>query len=205
MRLRSISSIVALIFSLVAVAAPNAAKFMKAAASQITASKGLTASFRIDTDSQGSTSGSIAVSGDKFAVKTPENATIYDGTTQWTISAADKEITLFEPTADEIAQINPFAIIQSYATNFNVKALSTGTKSSVKIQLTAKDSEAQISNVIITFNAADKLPNALDVTLNDGTRLYVTISDLNISASIPASQFEVSTKSYLGYQFIDMR
>ena len=185
-------------------AAVNAATFMKEASAALTSSQSVTASFKIVAQGQNATTGSISVKGNKFAVKSTANTTIYDGKTQWTISADDKEISVFEPTADEIAQVNPFAIINSYAKYYNVA--STGDDASnVKIKLTPKSAESNIKNVVITFAASTKLPKAMVITLDDGTALNVTISNVNTRANIQASTFVVTPGNYPGYEVIDMR
>lgn len=182
----------------------SASAFMKEAAAKVTASKSLTASFKVESAGQQTVTGNIAVQGDKFAVTTSVNSTVYDGKTQWTISNADKEISVFEPTADEIAQVNPFAVIKSYNRDYNLKALTSDTNN-VKIQLTPKKSDSSIKSIVITFAASSKLAKAMTITLDDGTVLHVTVSDIVVNANIPASRFVVSLKNYTGYDVIDLR
>lgn len=185
-------------------AAINATSFMKEAAAKITSSKAVTASFKIESAGQQTVTGDIAVQGNKFAVTTSVNSTVYDGSTQWTISNADKEISIFEPTADEIAQVNPFAIIKSYNRDYTVKLISSSGKT-VKIQLLPKEKNSTIKKILITFDSSTKLPELMTITLDDGTVLHVTINDIKTDANIQASRFVVSLKNYPGYEVIDLR
>lgn len=187
-----------------AVGAVNASAFMKEAAGMLTTSRSLTSGFKIESAGQQPVSGNIAVKGDRFAITTPISSTIYDGKTQWTISTSDKEISIFEPTSDEVAQVNPFAVIRNYNRDFNLKLLSSDS-STVKIQLTPKQSGSSIQSVVITFNALTKQPQHMSITLDDGTTLHVTITGLNMKADIPDSRFRVSQKDYPGYDMIDLR
>lgn len=185
-------------------AATGSASFMKDAAAALTSSKSASAAFRVECAGQPSVTGNIAVQGDKFAVTTSANSTIYDGKTQWTISNADKEISIFEPTADEIAQVNPFSIIRNYNRDYDLKPIASD-NSVVKVQLTPKNADSSIKKVMITFSASTKLPSLMAITLDDGSVLHVTISDISTNANIPSSRFVVSLKNYSGYEVIDLR
>lgn len=185
-------------------AAISASAFMKEASALLTSSKSITASFRIESAGQQPVTGEIAVKGDKFAVTTTVSSTIFDGNTQWTISANDREISIFEPTADEIAQINPFAIIKSYERNYNLKVLSSD-NSTVRMQLLPKHADSSIKKIIIVFGATSKLPKQMTIALDDGTTLHVTINDIKTNAGIHDSRFVVATKNYPGYEVIDLR
>ena len=205
MKIKSLLLILILALGMnVAGAAVTAAGFMKDAANMLTSSRSLTSGFKIESAGQQPVSGSIAVNGDRFAITTPVSSTVYDGKTQWTISTSDKEISIFEPTSDEVAQVNPFAIIRNYNRDFNIKLLSAD-NAAVKIQLTPKQSGSTIKSVIITFAAASKQPQKMSITLDDGTTLHVSISNLNMKADIPESRFKVSQKDYPGYDIIDLR
>lgn len=185
-------------------AAISASAFMKEASDLLTSAKSATASFGIKSAGQPDITGNIAIKGDSFAVRTSVNSTIYNGTTQWTISTADREISIFEPTADEIAQVNPFSIIKNYNRNYNLKMLSAD-KSTVKVELTPRDTDSTIKTITISFGAASKLPKQMSITLDDGTVLHVSINDIKTNVDILSTRFSVSTKDYPGYEVIDLR
>lgn len=185
-------------------AAVNAYAFMKEASALLTNSKSITASFKIESAGQESVIGTIAVKADKFAVKTSVSSTVYNGKTQWTVSTDDREISIFEPTPDEVAQINPFAIIRSYERDYSLKTISSNA-STVKMQLTPKSKGSSIKSIIITFAAPSKHPMSMAITLDDGTLLKVTISDIKTNVDIPASRFTITKKDYPGYEIIDLR
>lgn len=187
-----------------AVAKINAGAFMNEAAKTIITSKSIEASFKIESNGQTTIIGDIAVKGEKFAITTTANSTIFNGKTQWTISSDDKEISVFEPTADEIAQINPFSVIGSYEKNYNVKLISSD-NSVVKIQLTPKKKETSIKKIVITFGTKTKLPQRMILTLDDNKVLSIGIFDVRTNADIQSSCFEVIDKNYPGYEIIDLR
>ncbi len=182
----------------------TAGAFMNEAAKTIITSKSIEASFKIESNGQTTIIGDIAVKGEKFAITTTANSTIFNGKTQWTISSDDKEISVFEPTADEIAQINPFSVIGSYEKNYNVKLISSD-NSVAKIQLTPKKKETSIKKIVITFVTKTKLPQRMILTLDDNKVLSIGIFDVRTNADIQSSCFEVIDKNYPGYEIIDLR
>lgn len=204
MRLKTIISLLLLISGVnIAGAAVSASSFMKEAAEKITSSKSVSATFKIESAGQPTVTGNIAVQGDKFAINSSVSSTIYDGTTQWTISDSDKEISIFEPTDEEIAQVNPFAVIKAYNRDYKLKLISSD-KNNVKIQLTPK-ANSSIKNIVVTFAATTKTVQQMTLTLDDGTVLHIKVSDITSNANIPASKFVVNLKNYNGYEIIDLR
>ena len=187
-----------------AVAKINAGAFMNDAAKTIITSKSIEASFKIESNGQTAIIGDIAVKGEKFAITTTANSTIFNGKTQWTISSDDKEISVFEPTADEIAQINPFSIIRSYEKNYNIKLISSD-NTAVEIQLIPKKKDTSIKKIVITFGAKTKLPQRMMLTLDDNKVLSIGIFDVRTDADIKSSRFEFIDKNYPGYEIIDLR
>lgn len=205
MRFKTVITLILLSINLyVAQASVSVSTFMKEAAEKITSSRSLTSSFKIESQTQNPLSGKIAIKGNKFALTTAVSSTVYDGKTQWTISTTDKEISVFEPTDEEIAQVNPFAIIRNYNKDYSVKLISSD-KNIVKIQLIPKQTQTSIKNVVITFAAATKQPQKMSITLEDGTVMQITISEIKTNVDIPASRFVVQTKDYPGYEIIDLR
>ena len=129
--------------------AQNASNVLTQASNKFANSKSITASFSI-IDNGHSQNGSIIVAGNKFVISTPQLSTWFDGKTQWSYSSSVNEVNITNPTADELQQINPFAIISSFRNNFNASMLNSP-KGSFKIQLTPKKSNQSIKKVELTF------------------------------------------------------
>lgn len=193
-----------LLTSLAASAAESAADVIKKASDLLSASSGTTASFRMASDADGSMPGTIAMSGTKFNVATTQNTTIFDGATQWTIDPQTMEVSIYDPTPEELQQINPLGFIKGAAQNFTPKLVSSA-GGNIKVQLTPKIKDSQIKKATITFSAATGLPSSIAMTLSDGTSLNIAISNLKLNQQIPSSKFKVGTKDYPGYDFVDLR
>ena len=62
--------------------------------------------------------GSMTMSGKKFTFNLGNIAVWYNGTLQWALNRSDNEVTLTKPTAAEVVESNPFAILTSYKQHY---------------------------------------------------------------------------------------
>lgn len=151
-----------------------------------------------------STDGTIIISGDKFHLSTPLLSIWYDGRTQWTYSAETNEVNITEPTIEELQQVNPFAIINSFRKQFNATLLKSA-NSMYRIQLTPlKSVDTSINKAIVTLNASTLYPTEIALTIDNN---IITIKTKNIKAikTIPHKAFVFDQKKYANAEIIDLR
>ncbi len=190
--------------ALLPMSAENVATVLKKASDKLNASRGTTAAFTIQDSNSGVSKGSISIAGSKFALATSYNTTIFDGKTQWTVDKQAKEVSIYDPTAEEIAQMNPLSLIKS-ATSSYKSTLVKSAAGTYKVQLIPKAKNASLKKINITFNSATYLPSVVDMYLADGNYVQIKISDVKLNVTLPASTFSVTKKSYPGYDFVDLR
>lgn len=151
-----------------------------------------------------STDGTITISGDKFHLSTPLLSIWYNGRTQWTYSAETNEVNITEPTVEELQQVNPFAIINSFRMQFNATLLKSA-NSMYRIQLTPlKSVNTSISKAIVTLNASTLYPNEIALTIDNN---IITIKTKNIKAikNVPHKTFVFDEKKYPNAEIVDLR
>ncbi len=174
------------------------------AAAKITAAKGITAYYKLTADGGASESGTLYFKGRKYAIYGKTQSTVFNGTTQWTITPDVKEINIYEPTADEVLASNPLEIIRSWSANFNASKLKSSA-GKFKVQLKPKRGDASLKSVTITLNSTTWIPSEMTITSPDGSTGTFVLSDVRLDANIPDSRFIINQNSYPGYEFIDMR
>ncbi len=170
----------------------------------LTSKGSLSASFNIYTDVANKTQGQIKVSGKKYLFTSAVNNVIFNGKTQWNIDKQTKEVNIYQPDNDEIAQTNPFAIISAYKTAYKSKLLSSSS-SSYKVELTPTSNAQSLKKVVVTINAASMLPTKVVMTLTDGNTLQIDITDIKTGVNISSSNFVFKKSSYPGYEIVDLR
>lgn len=193
-------SLIATSFSL---SAQNAANILAQASNKFSNSKSISATFSI-IDNGHSQNGSITVAGNKFVISTPQLSTWFDGKTQWSYSSSVNEVNITNPTADELQQINPFAIISSFRNNFNATMLNAP-KGSYKIQLTPKKSNQSIKKVELTLNSSTYFPSLIVITAKNNTKATIKVKSIKAGGAQSASTFTFNAKKYPGVEIIDLR
>ena len=183
--------------------AQNASNVLTQASNKFANSKSITASFSI-IDNGHSQNGSIIVAGNKFVISTPQLSTWFDGKTQWSYSSSVNEVNITNPTADELQQINPFAIISSFRNNFNASMLNS-TKGSFKIQLTPKKSNQSIKKVELTLNSSTYFPSLIVITAKNNTKATIKVKTINAGGVQSTSTFTFNAKKYPGVEIVDLR
>lgn len=184
-------------------AVETASGILNSSANKIKSAKSLVASYVITADGH-KQDGIMTISGERFTISSPQMVSWYDGKTQWTYTSHTGEVNITEPTAEELQQINPFAIIRSFSNNYKAQQLKSpaGTK---KIRLTALSPKSDIKTVILTLNAKTLYPTRIDLTMGNRQSVAIQISAVEEGPTLPAANFRFDAKKYPGVQVVDLR
>lgn len=184
-------------------AVETASGILNSSANRIKSAKSLVASYVITADGH-KQDGIMTISGERFTISSPQMVSWYDGKTQWTYTSHTGEVNITEPTAEELQQINPFAIIRSFSNNYKAQQLKSpaGTK---KIRLTALSPKSDIKTVILTLNAKTLYPTRIDLTMGNRQSVAIQISAVEEGPTLPAANFRFDAKKYPGVQVVDLR
>lgn len=183
--------------------AESAADLIKRSADKMRSAQSVTATYTTSAGSHKG-SGTIIISGDRFHISSPGEITVwYDGRTQWAYSPATGEVNIIEPTPEELAQINPFAIIGAFSRGYKASMLKApaGQK---KILLTATSRKFDISKVTVTLGT-DMLPKHLSITTADGHTLNVAVTSIKLGGKISEATFRFDKKKFPKARITDLR
>lgn len=150
-------------------------------------------------------SGTIKLAGNKFYWKTPTMTVWYNGQLQWAYVASTQEVNLTEPTAAEVASINPYILINTYKQNFTVKALKSKNSQLRVAELTPKKKGTNIERVVITVNASSWTPQSFQLYYSDRTRSTIVLSKYTTGQNFPDATFVFDKKQYPNAEIIDLR
>lgn len=147
--------------------------------------------------------GSITIAGNKFKMSVGDVAYWYNGKTLWSYFKANSEVYVSEPTAEELAEINPVSLLNSITGQCTYTSIKARTgKTAVKC--TAKSTTLPFSSMTVTLDAANH-PTAIKVVPRQGDTVTLSISNLTIGKAIKASTFTFNPKDAPGADVIDMR
>lgn len=142
----------------------------------------------------------LTMSGDCFIMDFGEAKIYYDGTTQWAYNVPDAEVTIVEPTEEELSEINPLRILQRLEADYDGTVVSGNPNS---VRLTPKTDTSDIAEVAATFSEVTGWPVSLTVITASGRADISNISFTTSAAKTPVSAFKFKAPS--GVTIIDLR
>lgn len=129
---------------------------------------------------------------------------LFDGKTQWTIDYDSQEISITEPTAEELAEVNPLAFVQNYKKNFNVSLVSQN-GGTYTIKMTALRKSSYIRSAQVVISAETWMPTHVTALLSTGQTLTIRIFSPVKGKPLAPSSFKFNAKDFEGYEIIDLK
>lgn len=190
------------------VVAQSGTEALDKAVSKLEASNGTSAAFTLTlfnalNEPVEKQSGTLKLRGDKFYWKTGTMTVWYNGKQQW--AYLNGEVNLTEPTAEEIAAVNPYILINTYKQNFQVKALKAKNNKESISELTPKKKGANIERIVVTINTTTWTPSAFTIYFSDRTHSHIVLSKYLTGQNFPNSTFVFDPKQYPDAELIDLR
>lgn len=144
----------------------------------------------------------LIIAKNKYRLSSDEIEVWYDGATQWSYSSQDKEVSITEPTDEELLESNPFTIISNYKTAYTYRRLA-GDKN--EIELVAKNKMSVVRKAVITIDEKTSLPSKLIVTMSNGHTFSANVTSAVEGKALPSSTFIYNKEKYPAQTTIDLR
>lgn len=183
--------------------AETATSILDRASAKIRSDKSIAATYTISADGH-LQSGTLTIAGDRFILTSPQISSWYDGKTQWTYSTQTGEVNITEPTPEELQQVNPFAIINSFRKLYKASLLKSPATEK-KIKLTASNPKSDIKSVVLTLNASTLYPTAIELTMSNRRTVTIHVTSTKSGGALPVSDFRFNSKKYPGVPVVDLR
>ena len=150
-------------------------------------SKAVSANYAVSSP-QGSSKGTLVMSGKKFRVLASDLKCWYNGTTMWAYSPATDEVNITTPTAADLQMTNPYSAAQNFKSSYIISKGGTG-NGTYTIRFTPKK-KSNVKHMLVTVSTSSWLINNAVIQQTDGTKTTITISNYNPNASANAKTFE---------------
>ena len=165
--------------------------------------KAVSASYAMSS-SQGSSKGTLVISGKKFRVMANDIKCWYNGKTMWSYSPATGEVNITTPTATDLQMTNPYSAAQNFKSSYIISKGGSG-NGTYTIRFTPKK-KSNIKHMLVTVSTSTWLITNAEVVETNGAKTTVTISNYNRNASAPASTFEFDKSQVpAGTEVVDLR
>lgn len=184
-------------------AAMTADQVLAKVASALTTPPSVSVTFTFSGNGQAG-EGAMTVCRNLFTYNAQDLAVWYDGANQWALQRSAGEVTVTEPTAEELIESNPFSIITGYRQHFTGKLLSAP-KGMYKIELTAKRRHQAIRSAIITVNAKTFVPELIEATMGQNVKTTVRVKSFIKGKALPKTFFQFNPKLNPKVRINDLR
>lgn len=165
--------------------------------------KAVSASYAMSS-SQGSSKGTLVISGKKFRVLASDIKCWYNGKTMWSYSPATGEVNITTPTASDLQMTNPYSAAQNFKSGYIISKGGTG-NGTYTIRFTPKK-KSNVKHMLVTVSTSTWLITKAEVVETSGAKTTVTISNYNRNASASASTFEFDKSQVpAGTEVVDLR
>lgn len=165
--------------------------------------KAVSASYSVSS-SQGSSKGTLVMSGKKFRVLASDVKCWYNGKTMWSYSPATDEVNITTPTAADLQMTNPYSAAQNFKSSYIISKGGTGNGTYI-IRFTPKK-KSNVKHMLVTVSTSTWLINKAEIVQTNGTKATITISNYNKNASVNASTFEFDKNQVpTGTEVVDLR
>lgn len=174
---------------------------------------GFTANFDFSTsDGTGTSdkqSGNIAVKGDQYRLKLPDQEIFNNGKIVWTLIVTEtyKEVTINEVTQME-GEITPLNIYTIYEKGFDYRLKGDKQiqgKTAQVVELVAQEASAPFQRVDLLINKATKDLLGWEIYDGSGGIFSYAMRDLKGNPSLAEGYFTFAEKDYPGVEVIDLR
>ena len=178
----------------------NARTILDKVAKNVNRPSGATADFKLSGDGV-SSSGTIAIKGNKFRATTPEGVVWFDGKTQWTYMKSNDEVNVSTPTEAQLQAINPYNFINIYKKGY--KLSSKKVENFYEVHLVPTDKNRKIQEMYIIVDANSYHPTHVKMKQKDKWSTVI-ISQLK-TATLSDDMFQFNSKDFPKAEIIDLR
>jgi hypothetical protein len=118
--------------------------------------------------------GDLTIKGDKFRMTLGANETKFDGRTQWVFVSEYNEVSITEPTKEELREINPLAMIEYYVSKDKISQSDDG---AINFYPT-NPKESEYFRIELRLNKTN-LPSRLVIHQKNGDKITLVFDSLN--------------------------
>lgn len=173
---------------------------------------GVTADFDITMTQKGknigSSTGSLKMKGRKFSFSTEEVQMWYDGKNQWVMNVGNDEVSLSEPSTDEMDALNPSVLFSTYQKEYVTKYVgvkTVGNKALETVELMPKKSQSDIVKITLQIEQKSSLPVIILIQTKSGSSQKIVIKNYKSGVVLADGVFVFNKKQYPKAEVIDLR
>ena len=156
--------------------------------------------------SEGLSSGTLRLKGEKFVLEAGGMTTWFDGHTQWTYLPSSDEVNISEPTDEELQTLNPYAWLYLYDREYDLQSLPAETSGQYKIEMSARSAGEQVERLVLWLDKSGLHPVKFSLTLAGNVEpTLITVRDYRTRQPYTDAMFVFDPGEYPTEEVIDLR
>ena len=150
-------------------------------------------------------SGIVVLRANQFYLEMDELMVWFDGKTQWAYLKESNEVNITEPTEEELAEINPIAIISGLKSISAVQFGKVKNQMNHIIELTPKNKNATFTKSEVHINKSSGHLAAINIKYKNGTNHELVLKNYQKNVPIKQKTFVFDKGKFKGAAINDLR
>ncbi len=152
-----------------------------------------------------SMSGKFVMNGKKFHIDSDIVKVWYDGKTQWGLNTEAKEVSISEPTEQELIETNPLTILAAYKSKCNIRFSKTKSIRYDIVELVPKVKNNDFILIEVRIDKTTKNPYSISVTEKNGNVSLLMLTNYQKSVKVTDAEFIFDKAKFKGVTVNDLR
>ena len=152
---------------------------------------------------RGNSSGTLVAQGNKFTLQSSQATIWFDGKTEWSLVGGSDEVNVTEPTAKEIAGMNPMNFVNLYRSGYKSTLKTNGNQHEVHLVATSK--AKTIKEMYIYIDKSSSKPRVVKMRTGQKDWTTITVNSFQQMGKKADGYFRFNRKDYPKIQVIDLR
>lgn len=152
-----------------------------------------------------SNQGSFTMKAQKFVLEMTDAKVWFDGKTQWAYMPQTNEVSITEPTEDELSSINPMAILYGYAAKSDLNFSKLKSTENYIIDMTPRSTKDDFSKIEVQISKNSKQLKSIKMSDKNGSTTLLKLTNYRKDNSISADFFQFNKTQYKNAFINDLR
>ncbi len=150
-------------------------------------------------------SGTFTMKGKKFYIESEIIKVWFDGKTQWGLNTQSNEVSISEPTEQELTETNPLTVIAAYKTKCNIRLSKIKSNKFDIIELIPKVKNNDFTKIEVRIERSTGNPNSISIFEKSGNTSVLVLSNFKKGVTVTDSYFVFDKSKFKGITVNDLR
>lgn len=149
--------------------------------------------------------GTFTMKANKFVLEMADSKAWFDGVTLWVYLTDANEVSITEPTSDELSAINPVAVLEGYKAKSTIKFSDKKSSQNHIVVLRPKQKKEDFSLIEVQISKSAKELVSLSLTDKNGVKTQLNFANYQKGLNLGNDYFKFNKNNYKQVIINDLR